>query len=113
MQVRKIRNARDLLVQTRVVFHRARAQRIHALIDGIVTGGNARKVPHHVDLSYFGHSFQIVFALKLRRNNFVEGGLIHIERRQTVARAAPLRALEDQLLVGTDVRCDFGNIRIH
>src|SRR5256714_816908 len=38
MQVRKVGYARDLLIQTRVVLHGARAERIHALIDGVIPG---------------------------------------------------------------------------
>ena len=65
MQICKARDTRDLFIQARVVLHRARAERVHALIDRIIPGRDAREVTNHVDFSYFGHAFEIVVALKL------------------------------------------------
>jgi hypothetical protein len=66
-------------------------------------------VTDDVDFGDFRHALEIVVALKLARNYFVEGGLVYIKRREAVAGATFLRALEDQLLVGTDVAGDFIN----
>ena len=46
--------ARDEFVDARVVFHGAGAQRIHAEIDGVIPGGEAREVAHHFDFADFG-----------------------------------------------------------
>src|ERR1043166_2908361 len=67
---------------------------------------------YDVDFRDFRHTFEIVVALKLTRNYLVECSLVDVKWRQTVAGAARLRALEDQLLVGTEVSCDFSDVRI-
>ena len=99
--------------QTRIVFHRAGAERVHALIDGIVPGGHANEVANDIDFAYFRHTFQIVVSQKLLRHNLGDRLLVNIERRQTIADAARLRALEDQSLVRVDVGSNFGDIRFH
>ena len=58
---------------------------------------------NHVNLSDFGHAGQIVVALKLARDDFIQRGFFHVERGQAKSGAAGLRAFEDQLLVVADV----------
>src|SRR5712692_3841797 len=50
-------DASDLLVDARVVFHRARAQRIEPVIDAIVPGRQPGEMPNHIDFGELGHSF--------------------------------------------------------
>ena len=109
MKVRKTVDAGYFLIKPRVIFHRAGAEWIHALVDRIIPRGDAREVPHDVDFSDFRHTHKIIFALKLARNNFVERDLINVERRQTESRTAWLRAFEDQLLVMADVSSYFAD----
>jgi hypothetical protein len=52
-------------------------------------------VANHVDFSNFGHACEIVVALKLMWNDFIERSFIDVERRQTKTCATGLRALED------------------
>ena len=72
MKIRKVRDARDLFVQPRVVLHCARAEWIHALIDRIIPRRHAGEVPHDVDFSDLGHAGEIVVALKFARDDFIE-----------------------------------------
>src|SRR5215213_3644823 len=108
MQVRKSRDTRHSLVETRVVLHRARTQRIHSDVDRVVPGGHANEVTYNVDLTHFRHSFQIVVTPKRSWNEAVDGRLFNIQRRQTVADSTGLRTLEDELFVRTDMCCYFG-----
>src|SRR5690349_5326334 len=103
MKVRKSGDACDFLIKPRVVFHRAGAEWVHALIDRIIPRGHAREVSHDVDFGNFRHAGEIVFALKLAWNDFIKRALTNVERGQTESRAARLRAFEDQLLVMADV----------
>src|SRR5436853_3306576 len=98
MKVRKTVDARDFLVKPRVVFHRAGAEWVHALIDRIIPRRHAREVSHDVDFGNFRHAGEIVFALKLAWNDFIERDLTNVERGQAKTRAARLRAFDDQLL---------------
>ena len=47
-------DARDHLVDARVVLHGAGAQRIHAEVDGVVPGGEPREVADDLDLAQLG-----------------------------------------------------------
>ena len=81
VKIRKARNARDFFVQARVIFHRAGAERVQAKVDRIIPGRDACEVANYVHLADFGQALEIVFALKLRRNDFVERGFRNVERR--------------------------------
>src|SRR5581483_982019 len=59
MRVADAFEPRDKLVHTRVVLHRAGAERIHAEIDRIVPRGESGKVADDLDLAYFGHHTEI------------------------------------------------------
>src|ERR1051326_2072798 len=107
--MREPRDTRDLLVQSRVVFHRARAERVQAEINRIIPGRDASEVAHHIDLGDLGHPSEIVFALQRGRNDFIERGFLDVERRQAVAGATFLRALEYELLVLAGVIGNFGD----
>ena len=67
MKSRKTSNTRNLLIQTRIVFHRAGAKRIHALVDRIVPSRHANEVANDVNLTYFRHALEIVVSEKLLR----------------------------------------------
>src|SRR4026208_1308118 len=107
MKVGESCNPRDFFIESRVVLHRARAQRVHAEIDRVVPGGHANEVTYHVDFADFRHAFEIVVTTELLRDaqlNFIDSG-----RRQAIPDAAGLRSLEDELLVWTDMSGGFGN----
>ena len=42
-----------------VVLHRARAQRIHSQVDGVIPGGQAREVADDFNLAHLGHIAEI------------------------------------------------------
>src|SRR5215213_2236817 len=107
VKVRETGNPCDFFVESRIVFHRAGAQRVHAEIDRIVPGGDANEVTYHVDFAHFGHAFEIVITKKFVWD--VQLGFIDIESRQAVSDATLLRSLEDELLVRTDMSGDFIN----
>ncbi len=88
MQIGKAGDARDPFVETRVVFHRARAQRVHAEVDRIVPGGHANEVTDHVNLADLGHTFEIVVTTEFRGE--LECDFIDIEGRQTISNAPGL-----------------------
>src|SRR5215207_10218164 len=107
MKIGETRDPCDSLVQPRVVLHRAGAERIHAEIDRVVPGRHTNEVTYHVDLAHFGHAFEIVVTTKLGGN--VQRDFVDVERRQAIADAPRLRALEDELLVLADVTSNFCN----
>src|SRR3984893_5149619 len=72
-------DASDLLVDTRVVFHRARAQRIKPVIDAIVPGRKSSEVPNHIDLGKLGHSFQLIIAKQTAVDQLIVALLGHVE----------------------------------
>ena len=78
--------ARDELVDARVVLHGAGAERIHAEIDRVVPGGEAREVADDLDLGELGQSG--CFGARGVAEEF--GGVCfgHVERRQPVAALA-------------------------
>ena len=98
-------NARDQLIDARVVLHGAGAERIHAQVDGVVPGGEAREVADDFDLAQLGQ-FAGLFAVRgAEQRGRVD--LRHIERRHLVGLFAGRGLLEDQRfvlrLVGTDL----------
>src|ERR1043165_42985 len=113
MKICKPRNARNALVETRVVLHRARAERIHADIDRVVPRRHANEVAHNIHFAYFRQSFEIVITLKLSWNKRVERQLFNVERRQSIADTPGLRTFKDELFVGTDVSGNFGDAVRH
>src|SRR5687767_11510493 len=99
MEIRKSTDPSDLLVETRVVLHRARPERIHAHVDRIIPGRYAREVPDHIDLADFRNTVEIIIAPQCSGNDLVKVRFFDIELGQSVADAAGLRALEDQSFV--------------
>ncbi len=79
-----------LLIEPRVVLHRARTERIHAEIDRIVPGRHANEVTDDIDFADFGHAFEIVVALKCGGHELIERRFVDIERRQAITDAARL-----------------------
>jgi hypothetical protein len=49
-------DAGDVLVDPGVVLHGAGAERVHAVIDGVVPGGEAREVADDLDFADLGSS---------------------------------------------------------
>src|SRR5258708_4572884 len=111
MSVRKAVDARYKLVDARVVFHGARAQRIHAEIDGVIPGRESREMADDFYLADFGHVAEILPLLltqQLRRINFGD-----IERRQLPRRFSRRRLFENQSFVLADVTCRFASHVLH
>ena len=59
----------------------AGTERVQAKVDRIIPGRDACEVANYVHLADFGQAFEIVFALKSGRNDFVERGFRNVERR--------------------------------
>jgi hypothetical protein len=78
--------ARDILVDARVVLHGAAAQRIHAQVDGIVPCREAGEVADDLDLGELRQCG--CFGTCGVAEKFGGVGLGHIERRQTIAALA-------------------------
>ena len=73
--------ARDGLVDAGVVLHGAGAERIHAEVDGVVPGGEAREVADDLDLGELGHDAEVVGADGVaEERGGVDGG--HVELRR-------------------------------
>src|SRR5262245_10294054 len=107
VQVGEAGDSRHTFVETRVVFHGARSEGVHAEIDRVVPGGHANEVTYHVDFAHFRHAFEIIITTKLVRDAQLD--FLNIERRQAIPDATGLRSLEDELLVRTDMSGDFSN----
>src|SRR5579863_2343045 len=101
MPVRYSLDSRNRLVYTRVVLHRARAQRVHAKIDRIIPRRQARKVADDFDLADLGQVAEIFSfgrTKQLRRIYFR-----HVEWREFPGSLPCRRFLEDQSFVLVDV----------
>ena len=97
MRVGQTLDARNVLVHPRVVFHGARAQRIHPEVDGIIPRREPREVADDLDLAQFGQQ-----ARRLAMRLAEQCGRVHcwhVERRQFVSLFARRRLLKDQPLV--------------
>src|SRR5947209_17541758 len=111
MKISEASDARDTLVQARVVFHRARAERIHAQINRIIPRRDAREVAHDINLADFGQTFEIIVTTKRGRDDFIKRRFVNVEWRQTITLSSGLRTLEDQGFILCDMWgsfCDFG-----
>ncbi len=102
--------AGDDLVDPRVVLHGAGAERIHAVIDRVIPGGEAGEVADDFDLADLrkrgGFGAQSVAEF---------GGGIdfgHVERAQAIGFFARRGVLEDQAFVLRDVRGDLANVLV-
>src|SRR5260370_25469824 len=84
-------------IDTRVVLHRAGAQRIHAQVDGEVPRRKAREVAENFDLADFGKSFDTrAPVIGTESLGGIGGG--YGEGRQIEPAPSPRRLLEDQPL---------------
>src|SRR5688500_438437 len=90
MKIREAGNARHLFVETRIVLHRARTQRIHTLIDRIVPRGHSNEVPDYVDLADLWHTFKIVVSQELIWYQLLDRLFFDVERWQPITNAAGL-----------------------
>ncbi len=95
MTVRNSLHPRYGLVHAGVVLHGARAQRIHAQVDGIVPGGKSGEVSDNLDLAHFRHAAEI-FSF-CRAQNLGGIHFRHVQRRQLPGGLACGRFLEDQV----------------
>ncbi len=93
------------LVHARVVLHGARAQRIHAEIDGVVPCGEAREVANDFDLAQLGELAGRLADALCQEATRIDGR--HIERRQFVCALARRRFLKEQRFVLRRVRADL------
>src|SRR5437868_736214 len=64
MKVREAVDSRYLLIDSRIVFHCAGAQRIHSRIDSVVPGREPGEMPNHVYFGELGESLQVVCTQK-------------------------------------------------
>ena len=109
MSVGDALDAGDDFVDARVVLHGAGAERIHAEIDGVIPGGEAREVADDFDLADLGHVAE-VFALSACR------AALRCQLRARRAAAASIGALagrgllEDQAFVLA--RCERVTLRV-
>ena len=95
MRLRESPRARDLFVDARVVFHRAGAEGIQALIDREVELRQACEVADDVDFRDFDFFRDLAAHERLRQHVAL---LRHVERRQLITAPSRFRALEDQRL---------------
>jgi hypothetical protein len=51
--------ARNVLVDARIVFHGAGTQRVHAQINSVIPGGKPREVANDFDFADFGEALDI------------------------------------------------------
>ena len=110
MRLRQSRQPRHVLVHARVVLHGARAQRIHAVVHGVVPGGEAGEVADDLDLAHLGHVAEVLARLLAQQLRGIDLG--HIERRQLVSLLAGRRPLEDQHFVLADVGGGFADLLV-
>src|SRR6185437_1493692 len=89
MQSFEARKARHLLADFRVVFHRARSQRIEMRVDGKIKLRQARVMADDVELAGFG-KLRGEFAERVRGKHVRRINRRNIERGKRVA--APVRA---------------------
>src|SRR5258708_5989495 len=85
-------------IYTRVVLHRAGAERIHAQVDGVVPRRKTREVAKNFDLAHLGKTFDAGAAV-IRAERSSEIGRGHIERRQFERALSPRRLLKDESFV--------------
>ena len=110
MRFRQSRQPRHVFVDARVVLHGARAQRIHAVIDGVIPGRDAGVVADDFDLAHLRHMAQIFTHILTQQRGRIDSG--HIERRQLVTFLAGRRFLEDQIFVLADVGGGFADLLV-
>src|SRR5690606_36959506 len=78
VNVRKAGQARHLLVEARIVLHRARAQRIHAAVDRVVEAGEAHIMAHGLGLGE-ARQVQLAIAGKAAEAIFGQVGFEQVE----------------------------------
>jgi hypothetical protein len=79
--------AGQLLVDARVVLHRAGTERVEPFVDAVVPLRQTREVAHDIDLAYLGHPLDLA-AQKGGRQGRRGIDRRHLERRELVADAA-------------------------
>jgi hypothetical protein len=93
--MREAGRARDLLVDARVVLHRARSQWVQSCINRYVQLRQPREVADHVDFRDLDLVQDFLAAQRRGKERF-DRLLRHVQRRQLVAAPAGFRALEDE-----------------
>src|ERR1700704_5364816 len=107
MPVREAFDARYKLVDARVVLHGARAQRIHAEIDGIIPRREAGEMADDFDLADFRHVAEILALLLAQQLRCVD--FRDIQRRQLPRRFSGRRLFENQPFVLADMTRRFAS----
>ena len=100
--------ARDEFVHARVVLHRAGPQRVHAQIDRVIPGGQAREVAHHFDFADFREARHALTRVG-RAQCGARVDLRNVQGRELHSALAGRGLLEDQSLVLADVPPRFFN----
>ena len=95
MQAGKAVQRRHAFVQLGVVLHRARSERVEALVEVEVPGRQAHVVAHDLRLGDLGQ-LRALAAAQTRGNELVQGLLGHVERGRHKRAAALDRALVDR-----------------
>src|SRR5207249_8703390 len=90
--------ARDLLVDLRVVLHGAGAERVETEVDGVVETGQTRIVARHLDFAQLREPLDL--GAGVARVEIEALGLRHVERRQGKTPPSGSRYLEQELLRG-------------
>ena len=90
-------DARHKLVHARVVFHRARPERVHAEVDRVVPGREAREVANDLDLAQLGEQPRRTAMRRAKEPCGVD--CRHVEWRQFVGPLAGRGLLKEQRLV--------------
>ena len=107
MDIGKARHPRNLLVEARVVFHRAGAEGKQAQIDGVVLPGKARIVPHCLGFGKAGkangigafHAPQTVVRSRCRSIRLIRASKVENPRKAEIdTRRLYAADLEDQRL---------------
>ena len=100
--------ARHHFVDPRVVLHGAGAQRVHAVIDGVVPGGKAGEVAYGLHLADLGEAFDLLAHVAgAERFGRVDRG--HVEFGELIGFLARRAALEEERFILGEMRPDLLN----
>ena len=101
MSIGQAFEAGNKFVNPRIVFHGARAKRIHAEVDRVVPGREACEVTDDLDLAHLRHEAEVITCRIAQQLLWVY--FRNVERRELVSFLAGRRLLEDESLVLRDM----------
>ena len=102
--------AGDDLIDPRIVLHGAGAERVHAVIDRVIPGGEAGEVADDFDLADFRQRGGFGAQCGAEFGGGIDFG--HIERAQAIGFLAGRGVLEDEALVLRDMGADLADILV-